>query len=190
MGNEFHGESGDESDDERELMVRQKDNDSERFLKGEYGEFIHRDDEPCEDAPDRGILRFDVKRGSGSADLCPDCEWPDWVVELREEKEQEREETKELMADGGQVVEDEDDTDHWGQPVKHYDDREIGAGEKCQCQRCESRHIALVSATRNTSATNWEEFYCCEGCGAEGSLRVEGMDRTWTGAIDYPEVFA
>lgn len=85
-------------DEGRELMVRQKDNGSERFLKGEYGEFIHRDDEPCEDAPERPILRFDVKRGSGAADLCPDCDWPDWVIELQKEKEKERERVKEVFA--------------------------------------------------------------------------------------------
>lgn len=103
------------------------------------------------------------------------------------------EEDEELVTDGGMTVElDEDEldedseTDHWGQAVDHYDEPENGAGEKRQCQDCGSRHeVALVGATASTSADNWEEFYQCD-CGAEGTFR-DGDNRTWTGDIDYPD---
>lgn len=138
MENDIHCESGTESDDEeRKLMVRQKDNESERFLKGEYGEFIHRDDQPCEDAPDRGILRFDIKRGNGSADLCPDCEWPDWVVELRE--------AKELMTDGGHVAnEDDSQESECGECEENRPGHEVLDG---QCHKCFIDHADRILET-------------------------------------------
>lgn len=88
-----------------------------------------------------------------------------------------------------QLDEDESgDTDHWGQAIEHYDEPECGGGEKRQCQRCGSRHeVALVATTASTSADNWEEFYQCQNCDAEGSFRVENGSRSWTGAIDYPD---
>lgn len=83
---------------------------------------------------------------------------------------------------------DELTTDHWGQAVDHYDDPGYGAGEKRQCQCCGSRHeVALVAATASTSADNWEEFYQCQVCGAEGTFRVSDGDRTWTGDLAYPD---
>lgn len=83
---------------------------------------------------------------------------------------------------------DEPTTDHWGQPVEHYSGGYVGAGEKRQCQRCKSRQCALIAATKDTSATKWEEFYRCEDCGGEGSFRESGGETTWTGVIDYPKI--
>jgi hypothetical protein len=83
-------------------------------------------------------------------------------------------------------------TDHWGQPVDHYDDA-VGAGEKSECQACGSRfEVALVAATAETSH-QWEEFYRCQNCNAGGSFRVDETQptreaqRTWTGMMAYPD---
>lgn len=90
-----------------------------------------------------------------------------------------------------QLDEDEDDdTDHWGQPLIHHDDQVTGAGQRCKCQRCGSRHnVALVAGTDpDEQHEKWQECYQCQTCGAEGSLRAtyldgQGTDRTWTGDI-------
>lgn len=74
--------------------------------------------------------------------------------------------------------------DHWGQSVEHYDDRVIGAGERCECKRCGSSHIGLVAGTDPLECdSKWEEFYRCD-CGAEGILRVTGVEnRSWIGMV-------
>jgi hypothetical protein len=90
---------------------------------------------------------------------------------------------------------DTDDTrpqaDHWGQPVEHFDDEPVGAGEKSECQSCGARfEIAMIAATAENSC-NWEEFYECQNCGATGSFRFYGESesdrRKWTGRIAYPD---
>lgn len=99
---------------------------------------------------------------------------------------------------GNEENTDEDDdsddsrpaTDHWGEPLEHFDDGVCGAGEACQCQSCGTRfEIAMVAATADSSNRNWEEFYRCETCGARGTFRFIGETdrREWTGRIDYPE---
>jgi DNA-directed RNA polymerase subunit M/transcription elongation factor TFIIS len=106
-----------------------------------------------------------------------------------------------VATDGGtqQVASDADgtdgsrpQTDHWGQPVEHYDDAG-GAGEKSECQGCGSRsEVALVAATAENSH-QWEEFYRCQNCNAGGSFRVDETQptreaqRTWTGMMAYPD---
>ena len=93
--------------------------------------------------------------------------------------------------DAGDVTQPQ--ADHWGQPVEHFDDGPVGAGEKSECQSCGARfEIALVAATAETSE-QWEEFYECQNCGATGSFRVDETrfsretQRTWTGRMAYPE---
>ena len=85
-------------------------------------------------------------------------------------------------------------TDHWGQPVRHYDNECEGAGERRECQSCgESLRIGLVAATDGSGNDRWEEFYKCKSCGARGTFRFDGKatsreaQRTWTGRMDYPE---
>lgn len=80
------------------------------------------------------------------------------------------------------------DIDHWGQPVEQYEP-ETGAGDRCQCLRCGTRHdIALVAGTvPDVESNKWEEFRRCTICGAEGSLRVSGSERHWTGMIEAGE---
>jgi DNA-directed RNA polymerase subunit M/transcription elongation factor TFIIS len=80
-------------------------------------------------------------------------------------------------------------TDHWSQPVKHFDAEPVGAGEKSECQSCGSRfEIAMIAATAENNR-NWEEFYECQQCGATGSFRFHGKTerREWTGRIAYPD---
>jgi DNA-directed RNA polymerase subunit M/transcription elongation factor TFIIS len=80
-------------------------------------------------------------------------------------------------------------TDHWDQPVTHFDDEAVGAGEKRQCQSCGSRfEVSMIAATENNSR-NWEEFYKCQNCGVRGSFRFYGKrdTREWTGRIAYPD---
>ena len=82
-------------------------------------------------------------------------------------------------------------TDHWGQPVEHFDDEPVGAGEKSECQSCGARfEIAMIAATAENTR-NWEEFYECQSCGATGSFRFYGESesdrRKWTGRIAYPD---
>ncbi len=86
-------------------------------------------------------------------------------------------------------IEESPEADHWGQPVIFHDDPATGAGERCECQQCgEQRNIVLVGGTDpKSSGEKWEEFYRCR-CGAEGSLRVNGSNRSWTGMMAYPEV--
>lgn len=110
---------------------------------------------------------------------------------------------QQVATDGGTVLENDNTTeetdynrpqaDHWGQPVEHYDDGSVGAGEQCECQSCEARFkIALIAATAQISQ-QWEEFYECRSCGARGSFRVDESQhtretqRTWTGQMAYPE---
>ena len=90
---------------------------------------------------------------------------------------------------------DADDTrpqiDHWGQPVEHFDDEPVGAGEKSACQSCGARfEIAMIAATAENSSC-WEEFYECQSCGATGSFRFynenEADRRRWIGRIAYPD---
>ncbi len=80
------------------------------------------------------------------------------------------------------------DIDHWGQSVEHYEPA-TGAGERCECLECDTRHdIALVAGTDpNVESDKWEEFYSCQLCGAEGTLRVNGTERRWTGMIEAVE---
>jgi hypothetical protein len=94
--------------------------------------------------------------------------------------------------DAGDTNDTRPQTDHWGQPVEHYDDA-VGAGESCQCQACGSRfEVALVAATAENSH-QWEEFYRCQNCNAGGSFRVDETQptreaqRTWTGMMAYPD---
>ena len=82
-------------------------------------------------------------------------------------------------------------TDHWSQPVEHFDDEPTGAGEKSECQSCGARfEIAMIAATAKNSR-NWEEFYECQNCGATGSFRFDDESETgrrqWTGRIAYPD---
>lgn len=74
--------------------------------------------------------------------------------------------------------------DHWGQRVEQYEPT-TGAGERCERLRCGTRHdIALVAGTvPDVESNKWEEFRRCTICGAEGSLRVNGTERRWTGRI-------
>lgn len=80
-------------------------------------------------------------------------------------------------------------TDHWGQPVIFHDDPATGAGERCECQHCRERfNVALVGGTDPTTESDkWEGFYGCQICGGEGSFRVNGSTRRWTGMMAYPE---
>lgn len=108
---------------------------------------------------------------------------------------------KQVATDGGAVVKSDENgdtdeqsrTDHWDNPVEHFDDEAVGAGEKRECKACSSRFkVAMVAATAENSR-NWEEFYECQNCGATGSFRFDGgredarPQRTWTGQIAYPE---
>jgi hypothetical protein len=109
---------------------------------------------------------------------------------------------QQVATDGGtqQVAASTTDTDgpqpqadHWGQPVQHFDDEPVGAGEKSECQACGPRfEVALVAATAENSR-QWEEFYRCQNCNAGGSFRVDETQptreaqRTWTGMIAYPD---
>jgi hypothetical protein len=86
--------------------------------------------------------------------------------------------------------------DQWDQPVEHFDDAAVGAGERRQCQACGTRfEVALVAATADSWAERWEEFYRCQNCNAGGSFRVDESDedrprearRTWTGMMAYPD---
>jgi predicted RNA-binding Zn-ribbon protein involved in translation (DUF1610 family) len=93
--------------------------------------------------------------------------------------------------DAGDTDDTRPQTDHWSQPVEHFDDEPVGAGEKSQCQSCGTRfEIAMIAATAENSR-NWEEFYECQNCGATGSFRFYGESesdrRKWTGRIAYPE---
>jgi DNA-directed RNA polymerase subunit M/transcription elongation factor TFIIS len=93
--------------------------------------------------------------------------------------------------DAGDSDESRPQTDHWGQPVEHFDDESIGAGEKSECQSCGARfEIAMIAATAENNP-NWEEFYECQSCGATGSFRFDGESETdrrkWTGRIAYPD---
>ena len=111
---------------------------------------------------------------------------------------------QQVATDGGTVLEADETTeepardlpqaDHWGQPVEHYDDGPVGAGEARQCQGCGSRfEVALVAATADASSERWEEFYRCQNCNAGGSFRVDETrssreaQRTWTGMMAYPD---
>jgi hypothetical protein len=98
--------------------------------------------------------------------------------------------TRQVATDAGDTDGTRPQTDHWGQPVEHYDD--VGAGEKSECQGCGSRfEVALVAATAENSH-QWEEFYRCQNCNAGGSFRVDETQltceaqRTWTGMMAYP----
>jgi DNA-directed RNA polymerase subunit M/transcription elongation factor TFIIS len=82
-------------------------------------------------------------------------------------------------------------TDQWGQPVEHFDDEPVGAGEKSECQSCGAGfEIAMIAATAKNNP-NWEEFYECQSCGATGSFRFHGESETgrrqWAGRIAYPD---
>jgi predicted RNA-binding Zn-ribbon protein involved in translation (DUF1610 family) len=93
--------------------------------------------------------------------------------------------------DAGDTDDTRPQTDHWSQPVEHFDDEPVGAGEKSQCQSCGTRfEIAMIAATAENSR-NWEEFYECQNCGATGSFRFYGESesdrRKWTGRIAYPD---
>ena len=93
--------------------------------------------------------------------------------------------------DAGDTDESRPQTDHWSQPVEHFDDEPVGAGEKSECQSCGERfEIAMIAATAENSP-NWEEFYECQSCGATGSFRFDGERETgrrqWTGRIAYPD---
>jgi hypothetical protein len=95
-------------------------------------------------------------------------------------------------ADDNQTDADDENrpqTDHWDQPVTHFDDEVVGAGEKRQCQSCGSRfEVSMIAATEDNSR-NWEEFYECQQCGVGGSFRFYGKTgrREWTGRIAYPD---
>jgi len=74
---------------------------------------------------------------------------------------------QQVATDGGTTVETTEETnsdqpqaDHWGQPVEHYDEGPVGAGEQRECQSCGASYlyIALIAATAETSE-QWEEFY-------------------------------
>lgn len=81
-------------------------------------------------------------------------------------------------------------TDYWGQSIKTFDDGAVGAGEQRECQSCGSRFdVAMVAATEDSSNRNWEEFYECQQCGAEGSFRFFGETdtRRWVGRMNYPD---
>ena len=100
--------------------------------------------------------------------------------------------TQQVATDAGDTNDTRPQTDHWSQPVEHYDDA-VGAGESRQCQACGSRfEVALVAATAENSH-QWEEFYRCQNCNAGGSFRVDETQptreaqRTWTGMMAYPE---
>jgi hypothetical protein len=106
--------------------------------------------------------------------------------------------TETAVTDGGTTVESvgrketnaRPKTDHWGNALQQFTDKPVGAGERCECQTCGERfEIAMVAATADTSLSNWEEFYECQTCGAQGSFRFEGETHTrrWTGRMDYPE---
>jgi hypothetical protein len=95
--------------------------------------------------------------------------------------------------DAGDTNDTRPQTDHWSQPVEHYDDEAVGAGEKLECQGCGSRfEVALVAATAENSH-QWEEFYRCQNCNAGGSFRVDETQptreaqRTWTGMMAHPD---
>ena len=95
--------------------------------------------------------------------------------------------------DAGDTDDTQPQTDHWSQPVEHFDDEPVGAGEKSECQACGSRfEVALVAATAENSH-QWEEFYRCQNCNARGSFRVDETQptreaqRTWTGMMAYPD---
>jgi predicted RNA-binding Zn-ribbon protein involved in translation (DUF1610 family) len=93
--------------------------------------------------------------------------------------------------DAGDTNDTRPQTDHWSQPVEHFDDEPVGAGEKSECQSCGTRfEIAMIAATAENSR-NWEEFYECQNCGATGSFRFDGESeadrRQWTGRIAYPD---
>ncbi|WP_435078974.1 hypothetical protein [Halococcus sp. AFM35] len=93
--------------------------------------------------------------------------------------------------DAGDTDDTRPQTDHWSQPVEHFNDEPVGAGEKSECQSCGTRfEIAMIAATAENSR-NWEEFYECQNCGATGSFRFYGESeadrREWTGRIAYPD---
>jgi hypothetical protein len=100
--------------------------------------------------------------------------------------------TRQVATDAGDTNDTRPQTDHWSQPVEHYDDA-AEAGEKSECQGCGSRfEVALVAATAENSH-QWEEFYRCQNCNAGGSFRVDETQptreaqRTWTGMMAYPD---
>jgi hypothetical protein len=100
--------------------------------------------------------------------------------------------TQQVATDAGDTNDTRPQTDHWNQPIKHYDDA-VGAGESRECQACGSRFkVALVAATAENSH-QWEEFYRCQNCNAGGSFRVDETQptreaqRTWTGMMAYPD---
>jgi DNA-directed RNA polymerase subunit M/transcription elongation factor TFIIS len=99
--------------------------------------------------------------------------------------------TQQVATDATETDDTRPQTDHWGQPVAHFDDNPIGAGEKSECQSCGERfEIAMVAATEGNTR-NWEEFYECRSCGATGSFRFDGESepdrRRWIGRIAYPD---
>lgn len=85
------------------------------------------------------------------------------------------------IADGGVLI--EPNRDYWGQPVETHEP-ETGTGERGVCLSCGSGHnIALVGGTDpDAESDKWEEFYRC-ACGGEGTFRVDGAERRWTGDI-------
>jgi DNA-directed RNA polymerase subunit M/transcription elongation factor TFIIS len=96
-----------------------------------------------------------------------------------------------VHTDAGDTDDTRPQTDHWSQPVEHFDDEPVGAGEKSECQSCGTRfEIAMIAATAENNP-NWEEFYECQNCGATGSFRFYGESesdrRQWTGRIAYPD---
>jgi len=68
--------------DTQNLIVCQEDTDSTERIGG-YAENIHLEKNGCSNSPDGERLVFEIHDGQGSADLCPDCDWPEWVYELR-----------------------------------------------------------------------------------------------------------
>jgi len=71
-----------EADSQDTLVVAQADYGTDHAYSG-YGEYIHLEEDGCEQAPEGRRIVFDVRKGGGSADLCPDCDWPEWVRPLR-----------------------------------------------------------------------------------------------------------
>lgn len=70
------------------LVVCQEDYGTDDAYSG-YGDCIHLEEGGCKQAPEGRRIVFDVREGGGSADLCPDCDWPNWVRSLRTDTESE-----------------------------------------------------------------------------------------------------
>jgi hypothetical protein len=66
---------------QKTLVVCMEDYGTDEAYSG-YGEYIHVEEDGCDQAPEGRRIVFDVREGGGSADLCPDCDWPDWVRSL------------------------------------------------------------------------------------------------------------